>query len=189
VQPVERLMIRVVEACSNLRLEYFVTGSVGAMVWGEPRLTADVDMGVELPIWNVSAFCEAFPAPDYYVDQAAARQAAGESGQFNVIDVREGVKADILVLADTPFNQSRGARVRIVSWKGHAVRVASPEDIILKKLEYYREGGSDKHVRDVAGILKVSGEQIDFPYLRTWADQLGVRDEWETVCRHLGLSP
>jgi hypothetical protein len=50
--------------------------------------------------------------------------------------------------------------------------------VILKKLEYYREGGSQKHLRDIAGVLRTT-EGLDRAYIERWADQLGVRAEWQ----------
>lgn len=58
---------------------------------------------------------------------------------------------------------------------------ASQEDVILKKLEFYREGGSEKHLRDIAGILKVRGEMVDRAYIESWAEQLGVAEGWKLV--------
>ncbi|MEK7300945.1 MAG: hypothetical protein AAB072_07580, partial [Nitrospirota bacterium] len=62
---------------------------------------------------------------------------------------------------------------------------ASPEDVILKKMEYYREGGSEKHLRDIGGILRVSAGMIDEPYIGEWADRLGLREIWDAVLRRL----
>jgi hypothetical protein len=58
---------------------------------------------------------------------------------------------------------------------------ASPEDVILKKLEYHREGGSDKHLRDIAGVLKISGDPLDLAYLDDWSSRLGLADLWAKV--------
>lgn len=70
---------------------------------------------------------------------------------------------------------------RLRPGKDYEVTFASPEDVILKKMEYYREGGSDKHLRDIAGILKISGAQIDRAYIEDWASRLGVSEIWRQV--------
>jgi len=64
---------------------------------------------------------------------------------------------------------------------------ASPEDVILKKMEYYKEGGSEKHLRDITGILKISGEKIDRPYIVSWAERMGVIEIWEAILRRLKI--
>ncbi len=43
------------------------------------------------------------------------------------------------------------------------------------------EGGSDKHLRDIAGILRISGDFVDREYIGRFAKQLGVEDEWQVV--------
>ena len=83
---------------------------------------------------------------------------------------------------DTEFNRSRFARRRLLpsGAEGDAL-FAAPEDVILKKLEYFREGGSEKHVRDILGVLKVQGDQIDHGYLEGWAHRLGLDEVWREV--------
>jgi hypothetical protein len=58
---------------------------------------------------------------------------------------------------------------------------AAPEDVILKKLIYYREGGSEKHIRDIMGVMRVLGNSIDLDHIAQWATRLGVQTEWESV--------
>ena len=72
--------------------------------------------------------------------------------------------------------------------KAHFAFFASPEDVILKKMQYYLEGGSEKHIRDISGILKLSGDRINAQYVAEWAKQLGLTDIWETVLRKLAPS-
>ncbi len=63
---------------------------------------------------------------------------------------------------------------------------ASPEDVIIKKMEFYREGGSEKHLRDITGILKISGEEVDMRYIEEWAGRLGLVDIWEAIKNRVG---
>ena len=58
---------------------------------------------------------------------------------------------------------------------------AAPDDLVLNKLLFYREGGSDKHLRDIVSMIKVSGEMMDLAYLEEWAARLDVADLWEVV--------
>ncbi len=60
---------------------------------------------------------------------------------------------------------------------------ASPEDVILKKLAYFQEGGSEKHLRDIAGVLRVRGEQLDRAYIERWADRLSLSAIWQQVLK------
>ena len=57
----------------------------------------------------------------------------------------------------------------------------SIEDVIIKKMEYYRDGGSEKHLRDITGVLKISGERVDRAYIADWASRLGLQSIWEAI--------
>ena len=69
---------------------------------------------------------------------------------------------------------------------GLPVYIAAPEDVILSKMGSYREGGSEKHLRDITGVLRVSGAQLDRDYVDRWARQLGLTEVWQAVLRRLG---
>jgi hypothetical protein len=88
-----------------------------------------------------------------------------------------GLKVDVIIPAPTDFNRSRFARARRVrAGEDWDASFSSPEDAMLKKMEFYREGGSDKHLRDIAGVLKTSGATIDRRYVERWAAKLGLAD-------------
>jgi hypothetical protein len=176
------LLRRAVGAFERLGLRYFVTGSVATIFYGEPRFTADIDVVVDLPAVRIPGLCAEFPSPEFYLSEESARRAVARRGQFNLIHPTSGLKLDFMIPADTEHNRSRFARVRkLSSGPGFEALFASPEDVILKKLEFYREGGSDKHLRDIASVLKTSGHTLDLEYLATWARRLGVDDLWRAV--------
>jgi len=82
------------------------------------------------------------------------------------------------------FDDTRFSRACRIEIEKIPVRFASAEDVIIKKLEYYRSGESDKHLRDIAGILKVSGESLDFAYLEKWVTTFRLASIWKKV-KHL----
>ena len=123
-----------------------------------------------------------FPEEAYYVSEDAVREAVRTGGQFNVVDLESSLKLDVMVSAGGAFDESRFRRRRRVSLAADCEAwVASAEDIVLKKLEYFREVGSQKHVRDIRGIITTGREPLDESYIERWADRLNVRREWEHV--------
>ena len=176
-------------ALERLELAYFVTGSTATIFFGEPRLTNDIDIVVDLvdlPPSRIQELCRAFPSPEFYVDEESVQRAVRRRSQFNVIHPASGLKVDLIVPALTPFDRSRFARIRRVKPAAdYEVPFASPEDVILKKMEAYREGGSEKHLRDIAGVLKISGEDLDRSYIEDWADRLGLADIWQEALRRV----
>ena len=187
MQPLDLVRI-VADLCGRMKLAYFVTGSVASSYYGKYRTTQDVDVVVELPSWNVREFCEAFPTPDWYVSPEAAMEAARGPGMFNVIHVPSALKIDVIVFNGTPFSESRLGRARPVNLPdGGAALFSAPEDVILSKLDFFRQGGSDKHLTDIAGIFQVSGSELDLAYIEHWALRIGVRDQWNLIKQRLGM--
>jgi hypothetical protein len=170
-----------------LGIRYFVTGSIASMAYGEPRLTNDVDIVAELHPEHVPRMARYFPAPDFHFDEEMAKRAIARRHQFNVIHPSSGLKADIIVAEADEFDESRFARARRMTHaEGREAVFSSPEDVIVKKLVFYTEGGSDKHLRDIAGMLEVSPELIDLAYVARWAEELGVRETWDAVLEKTG---
>ena len=171
-----------VEALERLGLRYFVTGSVATIFFGEPRFTVDIDIVVDLPAERIRDFCAAFPPEEFYLSEEAVRRAVRNRSQFNIIHPSSGLKIDVMIPAGSPFDRSRFARIRHVRpGPGFEAAFASPEDVIVKKLEYYREGGAQKHLRDIAGVLRISGEKIDASYIQEWAERLGLQEIWQAI--------
>ncbi len=182
----DAILRRVVEECESLGLPYFITDSVASMFYGESRSTSDIDVVVAIDVARITEFCGSFPEPTYYVSVDAARAAAAGAGQFNIIEPAQGVKADIIIPRPSPHHEAmlrRAKRVEVVA--GLGAMLASAEDVILSKRVFFREGGSDKHVRDIASMLRVQGDAIDLGYVNRWAARLGVANEWDTVRRRL----
>jgi len=172
----------VVSVLDRLTLRYFVTGSTVTIFYGEPRFTNDIDVVVDLPAEMVQAFCRQFPEDDFYVSEEAAADAVRRHAQFNIIQPSSGLKVDVIVPPPSEFNSLRFARARRVqAGEGWDASFSSPEDAMLKKMEFFRKGGSDKHLRDITGVLKTSGSEIDTAYIGQWAATLGLSDIWQAI--------
>jgi hypothetical protein len=181
------LLQRVVEILERIGLRYFVTGSTVTIFFGEPRFTNDIDIVVDLPAAKIPELCAAFPGPEFYLSEESAQRAVSRRGQFNVIHPSSGLKVDIMVPADTAFNRSRFSRTRRVHpAPGFDASFSSAEDVILKKMEAYKEEGSEKHLRDISGVLKISGEPLDREYIASWADRLGLSEIWSEILKRVG---
>lgn len=176
------LLRHVTEALERMGLRYFVTGSVATIFFGEPRFTNDIDVVVDLPVDRIVELCTAFSEESFYLAEESVRRAVRDHSQFNIIHPASGLKVDVVIPAENPFNRSRFARKRRVRAAPDLdVAFASPEDVILKKIEFYREGGSDKHLRDIAGVLRISGPQLDLDYIEEWAGRLGLAELWARI--------
>lgn len=165
-------------------IPYMVTGSVACTVYGEPRMTLDVDLVVVLNASTIDAFRGLFPEAEFYVppaDVLAVEARRERRGHFNVIHGASGAKADLYVAGADPLHRWAMERRRAAAIGGIDVWLAPPEYVILRKLEYYREGGSEKHLRDIAGVLRVSGDTVDRAVLSDWTRRMGLDGTWKGV--------
>ncbi|MGQ0812266.1 MAG: hypothetical protein ACT4OO_13730 [Nitrospiraceae bacterium] len=180
------LLEQVVQTFERLQIPYLVTGSVASMAYGEPRLTNDIDLVAGIEPSHISGLLAAFPPASFYLSEEAIRAAITHHTQFNIIHPASGLKVDVMVRKDTPFDRSRFARGRTLRpAESYQAAFASAEDVIIKKMEYYQAGGSDKHVRDITGMLKISGNEIDQAYIVDWANRLGLRPMWDMIQQRL----
>ncbi len=177
---------RVVSTMESLGIPYFITGSIASIALGEPRYTNDIDVVADISLATVSKILAEFPAPDFYVSESAARDAVNRKFQFNIIHPSSGLKVDVIIPSDDEFNRLRMKRkIRLAIDDEHFAWFASAEDLILKKLVFFQMGGSDKHLRDISGVMLVQAERIDQAYLDEWASKLGVCTELELVRRRI----
>ena len=180
------LLQKAVNVFDHLKIPYLVTGSVAAMAYGEPRLTNDIDIVAAIDESHVERLMASFPADEFYISADMIREAIHRQGQFNIIHPASGIKIDVIIKQDTPFDNSRFSRVhRIHPAESYQAAFAAPEDVIIKKMEYYKAGGSEKHLRDIAGILKIGGESVDLDYITEWSKRLHLVDVWSAVQERL----
>jgi hypothetical protein len=180
--PAPDLALLFVRPLNLLGVRYMVSGSFAAMLYGEPRLTHDVDIILHLRPADVPRLAPAFPAPDFYLPPAeviALEMSRSQRGHFNVIHVETGFKADFYLCGRDALHLWALERTRPMTYQGEPVRVAPPEYVIVRKLEYFREGGSEKHLRDIQTMLAVSGERLDLALVQEWVQRLGLEHQWQ----------
>ena len=171
----------VVREFARLGVRYLVGGCVASAAHGEFRATNDVDLLAELEPAHVAAFVAAL-GDRYYVSEPAVREPVEGRATFNLIHLDTMLKLDVFVSRGTPHDASAQSRATPRSLSGDAtasrVHLASPEDLVLAKLCWYRKGGevSSRQWGDIVGVLRVQGGGIDSAYLRAWAAQLQVAD-------------
>jgi hypothetical protein len=163
------------------KLRYLVTGSVASMFYGEIRNTIDVDIVLAIPPSSVSTLAELFPDAEFYLpppEVLAVESRRRQRGHFNIIHHASGARADIYVHVDDPFQSWAFDHSLTAEINGMAVLFAPVEYVIISKLEYFREGGSEKHLRDIHGILAAEEplrSQAVLPFLRA----KGLEELWQ----------
>lgn len=178
------LFLLFVRPLNRAGIRYVVSGSVAAIFYGEPRLTHDVDFVVFLNPDDIQKLVEVFPATEFYVpplETMRAETAREHHGHFNLIHRDTGFKADLYPTGRDELNAWAFRGKRPVVFEGETIMLAPPEYVIVRKLEYHREGHSEKHLRDIRAMLAVSGEQLDRADLSEWIQRCGLEAEWRLV--------
>lgn len=183
--------LQVTEAIESLGVPYVIGGSMASTAHGRIRTTLDVDIVADLQPAHVDTLVQAL-GEAFYVDANAARNAIQHRSSFNLIHLETMFKVDIFIPKDRPFDRQQLARREkqvIGTDPDQMAYVASAEDIILAKLEWYRLGGevSERQWRDIQGILEVSGNRLDQAYLRHWAAMLNISDLLEQALAEANL--
>lgn len=161
---------------------FMVAGSFASTFHGHPRATQDVDIVVDPTRDALLRFLASLPAERTYVDHESALDAFKQRDMFNVIDTETGWKLDLIFRKDRAFSRAEFGRRSSVEWSGVSLFVAAPEDVILSKLEWAKlSGGSERQMRDVAGVFEMQHGQLDYAYIESWLDVLAVRTLWDQV--------
>lgn len=108
------LLRHVLGALERLKIPYAIVGSFASGVWGEPRMTLDIDIVVQLLGEQAALLIHAFPSDEFYVSRSAVDDAVRTHGQFNVIPPTSGNKVDFMVVGHTSWSASQIARRRRV---------------------------------------------------------------------------
>jgi hypothetical protein len=173
----------VIDVLERLDIPYMVVGDFAAIFYGEPRLTIDVDIVVDMKPEHIGPLVTAFPISDYYVSEEAIRDALRRRYPFNVIQAATGAKVDLVPLPKDLFTRLAFQRRRRLTFdeSGRAAFFIAAEDIIIAKLIAYRETGSDKHLRDARGVLTMRWGDLDLEVLRRAARANDVLQSFEEV--------
>ncbi|MFA5293420.1 MAG: hypothetical protein WC496_10345 [Phycisphaerae bacterium] len=170
---------KLLNVLDNMNIAYVIGGSMASSTYGTARFTQDADITVE-PFGPIcDKFIEALKN-DFYVSKEAMNQALQSKISFNIIHLATAFKIDIFVRPEKEFYRQMFSRSRKLKLGNIAKEVSfvSPEDIILLKLDWYRQSGcnSERQWTDVLGVLSIQKNSLDFDYLKNWAKKLGLND-------------
>jgi hypothetical protein len=173
------------EALERLGIGYFLGGSLASSLQGEHRATNHVDLVVDLHEGEVARLAQEL-GTSFDVDEDSLRDAVGDRSSWNIFHLPSALKVDLFILRDGPFDRSEfGRRRALTIAPGRTLHVKTPEDTVLRKLLWFRQGGevASQQWRDVVHVLRVSAATLDLAHAEAWARSLGVEDLLERA-RH-----
>jgi len=174
------VVFQVIDILEDLGVRYHLGGSFASAIHGVPRQTMDADLVVDLSPRTVSKLVDRLHG-DFYVDLDVARDAVARHGSFNAIHLASGFKIDFFAKGAGEYDEvelERSVATRISIDPPRSARVKTAEDTVLRKLQWFRDGGevSERQWRDVLGVLATVGDDLNVDYLQRWAAKLGVSD-------------
>ena len=184
----------IIEALNKAGVEYMIGGALAVWVWGEPRMTLDVDLVVSIPIEAVPELSRELKLREMLVpEDIILDRILDEQGDvpINAIHPYIGLKAELFILREgDELRQSAFARRRVAGLGGQIgeVYVHSPEDLIIYKLWYFSLSQQSKHIRDIVSILRSRPEELDYEYLGEWLSRMNLDSLWDEMQAHARTS-
>ena len=173
---------------NELSVRYMLTGAVASIIYGEPRMTHDMDVVIEMEQEDVEKFCNAFPLDEFYCpppEVIKVELVRRQRGHFNLIHHKTGFKADVYTSGSDALHLWAIEKRNKIEIEGDVLWLAPIEYVILRKLEYYQERRSEKHLRDIKGMLMLSPDLINMEELKTKIKERHLSEAWH----HANLYP
>ena len=165
-------------------IRYFVTGGVATIIYGEPRFTRDIDLVLAISPADARRFLSLWPPDEYYAppeDTIIAESARSADGHFNVVHIDTGLVADCYTAGDDELHAWAFDHLNWLEVEDLQIPVAPVEYVIVRKLSYFAQAGSTRHLEDIARMRRIQGNAIDTASLDRWIDKLDVRGAWSRV--------
>lgn len=160
----------------SLEIPYYITGGVAAIAYGEPRTTQDLDVVLSIQQTDISMLARRLEKAGFYVP-GVEDIISGRMQTLQITHIESIARADLVIATGDEFDKIKFARRQQYEVPGGVeVYLASPEDVILNKIRWGQRSQSEKQWRDVLGILKTQGDDLDYEYLTQWASQLNILD-------------
>lgn len=183
---VEDSTLAVVRALERMGVAHYVTGSLASSLHGEPRSTNDADIVAALQPAHFQRL-QTELGSRFYVDEEEFRFATREHRSFNLVDEIELAKVDVFCVQHDGYQGEALQRAVVLELEKDdpfsQAHVASPSDVIISKLRWYRLGGetSDRQWRDLQGVVRAQGDRLELEYVRTWTREQGTEDLFEKL--------
>jgi hypothetical protein len=169
-------LTNVVEKLQQTGIDYVICGSMAATFYGVTRSTQDADIIINPTKEQLAKFVELL-GDAYYVSKDTALEALEQGDMFNIIEVENAYKADLIIRKQSAFSAEEFCRKRKENLLGKDLYILSPEDSILSKLVWAKQSRSEMQYRDIMTILETRAGRLDMNYLDKWSKILNVEDD------------
>jgi hypothetical protein len=172
-------LLYIAELLERLGIPYHVGGSIASSIHGMYRASADIDVVIDPSRQQMADLARALES-EFYVSRTAIEEALSQRSTFNAIHDLTSFKIDFFIKGSGAFDDEELRRSvrQSIDESGRSILLKSPEDTVLRKLEWFRNGGevSERQWQDAVSILATTRGQLDQDYLQRWAGELRVSD-------------
>lgn len=170
----QEILLKVIDKLNQINIPYMVVGGIAVIFFGRPRLTHDFDIIIEINLDQAKKLAESLKK-DFHVDEESIQEAFQKGSMFNLIHPDSGIKIDFWMVEDDPYDKKRFERRQKHLYSGKEIFFSSPEDLVLKKLQWFKESEIEKHLDDAFSIFEIQ-QHLDLDYLKGWAEKLMIHD-------------
>lgn len=176
----EEVFLEVIEILNRTKIPYSLTGALAVDYYGEPRTTHDIDLVIEISEKDADVMIKNFQN-DFFISGESIKAAIQEKSMFNAVHKETGFKVDFWMLGDDAFSKKMFARRIKTKILGTIMSLPTAEDIVITKLEWFKNSDIDKHYFDVLGIYRIQGENLDIEYITRWCSKKSIIKIWEKI--------
>jgi len=184
----EEAVYALLDLLNEADVPYMMVGSFSSNAYGEPRATKDADFVVDLDPEIRQQIIAQLPDAFEIDQQASFETVTGHTRQILKVPSIP-FEIELFDISNEPFDQSRFQRRQKTSLEGHAVWLPTAEDVVVQKLRWAKLGKREKDILDAVSILRVREDRLDFDYIRTWCDELGIQETLEQALSRAHADP
>ena len=178
-------VVLVVRALNSIEMPYMLTGSLASNMYGVSRSTKDADFVLQTLEFDFAKLRTSL-GPSLRIDPQLSFETVTSTSRY-IIHKLEGepFKIELFFLSNDPHDRQRFERRKPGRFAGEPVWVASPEDVIIIKLRWSKQGKRTKDIDDAKNVIAVQKGGLDWDYIHRWCDMHGTRELLEQIRRSL----
>ena len=178
-----QVLLQVLKILNKIKISYMLTGAYAVSFYGKPRTTHDIDLKILIQNEDIDKIYNAY-SEDFYIDRDMIKQAIMHENMFNIIHNETQTKIDFWLIRNDEFDKVRFARKLKIIIQGLPVFISTAEDLVIIKLRWYKESGSEKHVEDVKGIFEIQGKKLDMKYINKWVGHFSLSNTLAEILKN-----
>jgi len=186
VSKLETFLRNILTALGRAEIAHMLTGSLASSMWGIPRATNDIDFVINPIREELFLLARLFREAGLYFPREPIDQAFDNRGSLNVIDFSNGWKADLIIRKDREFSITEFRRRMETTVEDMYLHIATPEDVVIAKLEWWTISPSERQLNDIVGVLQVQGDNLDLRYMQHWIALLRLTEAWKEALERAG---